>query len=86
MGKRETLIASIRNNPKDVAFEDIDNLLKYYGCTVRQKGRGSSHYLYTHPAIQKGVLNIVKDKPIKAIYAKRALDMIDRIREVLDNE
>lgn len=85
MGKREKLIASIRRNPKDVDFEDIDSLLKYYGCTVRQKGRGSSHYKYTHPAI-KWNLEIPKDKSIKAIYARRALEMIDEIKEAFESE
>lgn len=85
MGRREKLIESIKRNPKDVDFEDIDNLLKHYGCTVRQRGRGSSHYKYTHPAINWN-LEIPKDKPIKAIYARRALEMIDDIKEALKNE
>jgi hypothetical protein len=85
LGKRDKLIEAIRRNPKNVAFEDVDNLLRYYGCKVRQKGRGSSHYKYTHPSV-KWVLEIPKDKPIKAIYARRALEMIDEIREVLDIE
>ena len=85
MGRREKLIASIKNNPKDVAFEDIGNLLKYYGCTVKQKGCGSSHYKYSHPAVD-WILVVPRDTPIKAIYAKRALQMIDEIKEVLDYE
>lgn len=85
MGKRNKLLASIKRNPKNVAFEDIDLLLKYYGCSVRQKGRGSSHYIYTHPAVPNMIV-IPRDKPIKAIYAKRALEMIDLIKEVLENE
>jgi len=85
LGRRDKLIASIRNNPKNVDFNDIDGLLRYFGCTVRQKGRGSSHYTYSHPTV-KSPLCIPKDSPIKAIYAKRALQMIDEIREVLENE
>lgn len=85
MGKREKLIESIKNNPKDVAFEDIDNLLRYYGCSVRQKARGSSHYKYTHSSVD-WILEIPKGKPIKAIYAKRALEMVDAIKEAFDSE
>lgn len=85
MSKREKLIAAIRNNPKNVAFEDIDTLLRHYGCTVKQKSRGSSHYKYSYEAVA-WILEIPKDKPIKAIYAKRALEMIDEIMEVLENE
>jgi hypothetical protein len=78
-------MASIKNNPKDVPFDDIDNLLRHFGCKCTQKRRGSSHYKYTHPAVSY-VLEIPKDKPIKAVYAKRALMMIEDIKEVLDDE
>ncbi len=85
LSKRQKLIAAIRNNPKDVAFEDIDTLLRYYGCTVTQASKGSSHYKFIHEAVN-WILEIPKDKPIKAVYAKRALEMIDEIMEVLKNE
>jgi hypothetical protein len=85
LSKREKLIASIKHNPKDVPFEDIDNLLKHFGCKVTQRSRGSSHYKYTHSAVD-WVLEIPKEKPIKAIYARRALDMIDEIKEALNGE
>lgn len=85
LGKREKLLESMKNNPKDVPFEQIDALLMYYGCTRRQASKGSSHYFYTHPAVPYPV-NIPRHKPVKAIYIKQALEMIDQIREVLDNE
>lgn len=72
---------AMRNNPKDVAFEELKSLLCYYGCSVRQKSRGSSHYTFSHPAILYA-LTIPKDRPVKAIYVKRALVMIDEIKEV----
>ncbi len=81
MSRREKLITAMRNNPKGVAFAELKSLLCYYGCSVRQKSRGSSHYTFTHPAIPYA-LTIPKDRPVKAVYVKRALAMIDEIEEV----
>lgn len=75
----------MRNNPKDVPFEELNNLLIHYGCQVRQPNKGSSHYYYTHPAATEP-LSIPRDRPIKAVYVKRALRMIDEIKEDLENE
>lgn len=75
----------MRNNPKNVPFEDIDNLLQHYGCKVRQPSGGSSHYYYTHPAMSEP-LCIPKARPIKAVYVKKALQMIDEIKEALKDE
>lgn len=85
LGKREKLIEKMNNNPKDVPFEDINNLLTHYGCQVRQPKSGSSHYIYTHPAASEP-LTIPKRRPIKAIYVKKALQMIDEIKEALGDE
>lgn len=81
MSKREKLIERMKNNPKDVPFEDIDSLLIYYGFT-RQ---GTKHYFYTHPAVSE-VVTIPRHKPIKAVYIERALRVIDEVKEVINNE
>lgn len=85
MGRREKLIESIRNNPKNVPFERIESLLLYYGCTVRQKKGGSSHYIFSHNALNYS-LTIAKDRPIKAYAARDAITMIDDIKDALDDE
>jgi hypothetical protein len=85
LSSREKLIEAMKINPKDVSFEEINALLIHSGCTRRQPRSGSSHYFYTHPAISEPV-NIPKARPIKAIYVKRALRMIDEIKEALANE
>lgn len=75
----------MKNNPKDISFNEIDSLLSWHGCTRRQPRSGSSHYFYTHPAIS-GTLTIPYARPIKAIYVKKALKMIEEIKEALTNE
>ena len=77
MGKRKKLIESIRNNPKDVPFEAIKNVLLYYGCTIRSK----KHYVFSHEMLDYSI-TIKKNSPIKAYAAKQALKMIDDIVEL----
>lgn len=78
MSSREKLIDVMRNNPKDVPFEKIKSILLYYGCRVRQRGGGSSHYIFSHHALDYR-LTIPKRRPIKAHYVKDVLKMIDDI-------
>ena len=85
MSKREKLIEEMRNNPKDVSFDQLNTVLLYYGCTVRQPKSGSSHFYYTHPAASEP-LSIPKARPIKAVYVKHAIKMIEEIEEALKNE
>lgn len=81
MGHYHKLYEKMKNNPKDVCFDDIDKLLtKIGGFTRREPGSGSSHYTYSHPDIED-ILTIVKDKPVKTVYVKRALIMLDSVIE-----
>ncbi len=82
MGSLEKRLEEIRKNPKDVTFAELDTLLRHYGCQVRQRRRGSSHHVYHHPLLPRH-LTIPNTRPLKPIYVKRALAMIDDIREVI---
>ncbi|TEB08757.1 hypothetical protein Pmgp_03653 [Pelotomaculum propionicicum] len=82
MTRRDKLYERIVNNPKDVNFEELDKLLKKNGVTRRQPSGGSSHYIYYHPELPPGdKLSIPKAKPIKAIYVKEAINLINKIQE-----
>lgn len=78
MTKADKLFADIVNNPKDVRFEDLDKVLKFYGFSRRNPKSGSSHYTYFHTKLSD-ILTIPKDKPIKAIYVRKAIMAIDKI-------
>ena len=78
MGKREKQLERIKNNPRDVNFEDLVSLLKYYGCTFRE-GKGS-HFTYTHPCFDEDEEHTIpRQKPMGVIYVKIAIKNIDRI-------
>ena len=83
LARRDKLIEAMRNNPQDVRFEDINNVLSYYGFVSRIKG---SHYTYSHQDLPGVQICIPKARPVKAIYVKEALKWIDTIREEWGNE
>lgn len=80
MTKFDKLYAQIVNNPRDVNFKDLDKLLRRYGFSCRQSGKGSSHFTYYHPELPD-ILPIPKERPIKAVYVKQAITLIQKLKE-----
>ncbi|WP_003545742.1 hypothetical protein [Desulfotomaculum nigrificans] len=80
LSKISKLYAQIVNNPKNVKFETLDRFLKQYGFVCRQPSGGSSHYNYYHPELPD-ILTIPYARPIKAIYVKKAIAAIEKIKE-----
>jgi predicted RNA binding protein YcfA (HicA-like mRNA interferase family) len=78
MSKKDKLLDTMRNNPKNVRFKTIQNVLLSYGFTETVPRGGSSHYTY-HKSIYR--ITVVKDKPVNSIYIKQAIDIIDTMRE-----
>jgi predicted RNA binding protein YcfA (HicA-like mRNA interferase family) len=83
MSQIEKLIEAIKRNPKDVPWGDIDKVLKYYGFNCRH--RGGSHYNYYHPELSE-ILTIPRRRPVKAIYVKQALELIEKLKEGKSDE
>ena len=78
MSKSEKLLARIRNDPKNVSFEDLDKILIQFGFTCRQPKGGSSHHVYTfgdYPPITVPF----KRPHVKQIYVKKVLELLDQI-------
>lgn len=75
MSRQEKLLARIRQNPKNVRFEEIDNLLLRLGFDKRQKG---SHAFYSFRG--KYPITIPFRKPfILPVYVKNVLKIIDEL-------
>jgi predicted RNA binding protein YcfA (HicA-like mRNA interferase family) len=51
MSKKEKRLQRILQNPKDVRFSELDVVLTEYGYERRQSGKGSNHYVYSHPEV-----------------------------------
>lgn len=78
MSKRDKQLDAIRNNPKNVKFETIQNILLNHGFIETAPGGGSSHYTF-HKGIYR--ITIVKDKPVNSVYIKQAVKIIDILEE-----
>lgn len=82
LSKRDKRIERWRNNPRDVDFEELRCVMEYFGCYVDQPRSGSSHYVIGHEAVSRSI-TVVKSHPLKPVYVKRALALIDEIKEAI---
>ncbi len=75
MSKREKAIAKLRQNSKNVRFEEIESILIGIGFTKRQDG--TSHAVFTYGRHR---LTIPHRKPfVLSVYVKQVLAEIDKI-------
>jgi len=73
MSRREKLLSAIKNNPKNVCFEDLCKLLEWDGWHHKPTRTSSSHYVYKKEGF--GKITIIKSgSKIKPEYVKKALE------------
>ena len=78
LSKRDKQLHALRNNPINVKFETLRNILLTNGFSETSPSGGSSHYTYSKGSYR---VTVVKDKPVNSIYVKRALSIIELSRE-----
>jgi len=71
-------LAAMRQNPNDWVMAKLLTIASHYGIQVRSTG--GSHHVFSHPAV-KDSLSVPARRPIKAIYIKRFVALIDQIQE-----
>lgn len=77
MTKIGKLIDRMRNNPRDWSINDLKTLADRKGIDWRQPG--TSHVTFSCPGLTP--LTVPANKPIKPVYVKRFLELIDAIGE-----
>ena len=78
MSKAQELIAGTRNNSRDVwSIDDLKTQAVRNGIAWRQPG--TSHVTFSYPGVTP--LTVPAQKPIKAVYLRRFLELIDRVGE-----
>jgi hypothetical protein len=75
MVKADKIIERMRNNPRDWSIDNLKTLASRNGVDWRQPG--TSHVTFSYPGLAP--LTVPSHKPIKPIYVKRFLELIDRI-------
>ncbi|QGP92569.1 hypothetical protein MGLY_19550 [Neomoorella glycerini] len=78
MTKREKILEKIKQNPRNVSFNDLDRILRQHGFKCRQLGSGSSHYTYLKDDIR---ITLPKQNPMRPVYVKITLKAIEEIEE-----
>ena len=76
MSKKDKQLQAIRNNPKNVRFETIRNVLLSYSFTETSPGGGSSHYTYNRGIYR---ITVPKDNPVNQTYIRQAIKIIDEL-------
>jgi predicted RNA binding protein YcfA (HicA-like mRNA interferase family) len=76
MSKREKRLARLRRNPNDVSFDQLRRVLEDYGFEYRQTEGSHYHFSYTLGGATK-VYSVPFRRPVKDVYVKRALKVID---------
>jgi hypothetical protein len=67
----------MRNNPLDWRIEDLKVLANHFGIAYRQ--HGTSHVTFRHSTA--GLVPVPAARPIKAVYIRRFLALIDALED-----
>lgn len=78
MKTKHKLIEKMRNNPLDWRIEQLETIAKHYNINIRKSG--GSHVVFEHSDWTE-MLCVPAKRPIKPIYIKRLLTMIDLLEE-----
>ena len=76
MSKRQKRLQKIRQNPKDVSFDELNQLLKDYDFELRRVT--GSHHIFEYTLKEERLKFVLPlGKPIKPYYVREALKLID---------
>lgn len=78
MSKKVQIIEKMRKNPMDWDISDLEVVADHFGISVR-KGKGS-HVSFSH-ANWVEILTVPAHRPIKPIYIKRFMLLLDAMRK-----
>ena len=78
MSRRDKRLEKIRHNPKNVSFEELQTILLSFGFKL-DRVAGSHHiFVLEVDDNDKKVLTVPFRRPLKPIYVKQAIHLIDR--------
>ncbi len=80
MSKKEKAISKLRQNPKNIRFEEIETILIGLGFSKRQ--HGTSHATFT---CGKLIITVPRQKPfVKPVYVKLLLEILDELDDLFE--
>ncbi|BDC48915.1 HicA-related toxin-antitoxin protein [Bryobacterales bacterium F-183] len=81
MSNARKLIAKMRRNPRDWRIEDLKVVADSLGINHDQ--HGTSHVVFRHA--NAGRLSVPAHRPIKPVYVRLFVDLVDRTGENNEN-
>ena len=75
MSKKDKLLLSMKNNPKNIDFQQLKKLLENHGYIALNTG--GSHWVFRKANCES--ITIPLKKPIKIIYVKKVLKIIGEL-------
>jgi len=85
MTKRQKRLQKLRQNPKDVSFEELRQVLEDHGF-VLDHATGSHHIFRAVVEDQAFKVVIPFNRPVKPVYVRAALELIDQVNEARQAE
>lgn len=77
MARADKTLADMRANPRDWRIASLEAVAETFGVNVRKPG--GSHVIFEHPAVAEA-LSVPARRPIKPIYVRRFVRLIDAAR------
>jgi predicted RNA binding protein YcfA (HicA-like mRNA interferase family) len=81
VSKRQKRLEKLRQNPKDVSFEELRQVLEAEGFQL-DHATGSHHVFRAEAGDEVLTVVIPFARPVKVVYVKQVLDAIDKRRAV----
>jgi predicted RNA binding protein YcfA (HicA-like mRNA interferase family) len=79
--RRDKLLEKMRNNPlNDWRIAHVETLANRYGFSINRPKGGGSHVTLRHDSESK--LTIPDHSPIRAVYIRQLVNLIDTVREI----
>jgi len=77
MARADKTLEEMRANPRDWRISSLEAVAATFG--VNRRKPGGSHVIFEHPAVAE-VLSVPARRPIKPIYVRRFVRLIDSVR------
>lgn len=77
MSKRDKRLRKIRNNPKNVSFDELQTILLSFGFEL-DRVTGSHHVFFIETDDERKILTVPFRRPVKPVYVKKAVQLIDK--------
>ena len=78
MTTADKTLARMRNNPRDWRIDDLLTVAERHGIEVRNSG--GSHHVFSAADVADSIC-VPAHQPVKPVYVKRFIAMIDSIKE-----